>query len=109
MKIKIHKDVWKVKLTDAGKKKMTPDKDHCNLGLTEYTKLLINIRTGLAESVARSTVIHELVHAFLFSYGNEVEGEEQMCDFFGVHGEEIVALADEIMKGVICNADNGRN
>lgn len=109
MKIKIHKDVWKVKLTDGSKKKMTPDNDHYNLGLTEYSKLLINIRTGLAESVARSTVIHELVHAFLFSYGNQVEGEEQMCDFFGVHGEEIVALADKIMKGVICNADNRRN
>lgn len=109
MKIKIHKDVWKVKLTDGRKKKMIPDEDHYNLGLCEYTNLTINIRTGLAESVARATVIHELVHAFLFSYGNVVESEEQMCDFFGVHGDEIVTLADKIMKGVICNADNGRN
>lgn len=109
MKIKIHKDVWKVKLTDGSKKKMTPDKDHYNLGLTEYSKLLINIRTGLAESVARSTVIHELVHAFLFSYGNQVEGEEQMCDFFGVHGDGIINLADQIMEGVIGIADNRRN
>lgn len=101
MKIKIHNDLWKVKLTDGRKKKMTPDKDHYNLGLTEYSKLLINIRTGLPASVARSTVIHELTHAFLFSYANEVEGEEQMCDFFGVHGDEIITLADQIMEGVV--------
>lgn len=47
MKIKIHKDVWKVKLTDGDKKKMTPDKNSYNLGLTEYGKQTINIRKGL--------------------------------------------------------------
>ena len=98
MKIKIHKDVWKVKLTDGDKKKMTPDKNSYNLGLTEYGKQTINIRKGLSLSVARSTVIHELVHAFLFSYGNTVEGEEQMCDFFGVHADDILTLTDQIME-----------
>lgn len=109
MKIKIHKDIWKVKLTSGKRRKMTPDRDHYNLGLTEYDKLIINIRTGLPLSVARSTIIHELVHAFKFSYANEIEGEEAMCDFFGVHADEIVALTDKIMKGVITVADNGRN
>lgn len=109
MKIKIHNDFWKIKLTNERKKKMTPDKDHYNLGLTEYSKLLINIRTGLPASVARSTLIHELTHAFLFSYGNQVEGEEQMCDFFGVHGDEIIALADQIMEGGDFSADNEGN
>lgn len=110
MKIKIHKDVWKVKLTDGDKKKMTPDKNSYNLGLTEYGKQTINIRKGLSLSVARSTVIHELVHAFLFSYGNTVEGEEQMCDFFGVHADDILTLTDQIMERVVkCGADNRRN
>ena len=108
MNIKIHNDTWNVKLTNANKKKMTPDKNHYNLGLAEFDTLTINIRTGLAKSVARSTVIHELVHAFMFSYGNQVEGEEQMCDFFGVHGDEIIMLADQIMKGVIDSANNRR-
>ena len=39
----------------------------------------------------------------------KVEDEEQMCDFFGVHGDEIIALADEIMEGVINRVDNRRN
>lgn len=109
MKIKIHKDVWKVKLTDGDKKKMTPDKNSYNLGLTEYGKQTINIRKGLSLSVARSTVIHELVHAFLFSYGNTVEGEERMCDFFGAHADEIVNLTNQIMERVVNSADYRRD
>lgn len=101
MKIKIHNDVWKVKLIKASAEKMNPDKNHLNLGLTEYVEGVINIREGLNESVARSTVIHELVHAFIFSYGHTIEGEEAMCDFFGVHADEIVELAEQIMKGVV--------
>ncbi len=109
MKIKIHKDIWKVKMVDADKKKMNPDEDHQNLGLAEYTKGIINIRKGMTRSVTRSTVIHELVHAFRFSYANEVEGEEGMCDFFGVHGDEIIHLADRIMEGVIDSANSSGN
>lgn len=110
MNIKIHNDIWKVKLTDGSKKKMTPDAEHYNFGLCEYDKQVINIRSGLSKSVARSTIIHELVHAFLFSYGNTVEGEEQMCDFFGVHADDILTLTDQIMERVVkCSADNGRN
>lgn len=106
MKITIHNNVWKVKLVDANKKKMNPSKNNINLGLCEFEKCVISIRDGMTRSVTRATVTHELVHAFLFSYGNTVEGEEQMCDFFGVHGDEIMRLTDEIMEGVIDRADN---
>lgn len=98
MKIKIHNDIWKVEMVDADAKKMNPDEDHYNFGLTEYKELLISIMAGRCASVTRSTVIHELVHAFMFSYGHAVESEEAMCDFFGVHGDEIIYFADQIMK-----------
>ncbi len=98
LKIKIHNDTWKIKVVDRNKKKMNPGEGELNLGLTEYEKNCISIRNGMKRSVTRSTVIHELTHAFLFSYGNKVEDEEQMCDFFGVHGDEIVSLADRIME-----------
>lgn len=109
MQIKINNDLWRIKLIDRDKKKMNPGKGHIYMGLCEYEKLIINIRKGMADSVTRSTIIHELVHAFLFSYGNSVDGEEQMCDFFGAHGEEIARFADRIMKEVMSNADKGRN
>lgn len=104
MKIRIHKDTWKVKIVNADKKKMNPDKEHYNLGLTEYDKLVINIRKGMSRSVTRSTVIHELTHAFSFSYANVVSGGEAMCDFFGVHGDEIIRLTDQIMERMVDSA-----
>ena len=109
MKVKIYNDIWKVKLVNADAKKMNPDKNHINFGLTEYAKGKISIRAGLSESVARSTVIHELVHAFLFSYGHTVEDEEAMCDFFGIHADEIIDIDDQIMKEVVLSVDNRRN
>lgn len=101
MKIKIHNDIWKVEMVDEDAKKMNPDENHYNFGLTEYKELLISIMTGRCASVTRSTVIHELVHAFMFSYGHTVDNEEAMCDFFGVHGDEIISIANQIMEGVV--------
>ena len=69
--------------------KMNPDPDSYNFGLTEYKELLISIMDGRSESVTRSTLIHELVHT--------IEGNEAMCDFFGVHGDEIIDLTNQIM------------
>lgn len=109
MEIKIHKDTWEVKLAGAGKKKMNPAKGEYLLGRTECLKGIIHIREGMPRPMARSTVIHELVHAFQFSYGYEIQGEEAMCDFFGAHGDEIICLADQVMEGVVGGADSGGN
>lgn len=47
MKIKIHNDIWKVKLVASDAKKMNPSENSFNFGLTEYLKLQINIRSGI--------------------------------------------------------------
>lgn len=73
-------------------KKMNPDQNSYNFGLTEYKELLISIMDGRSESVTRSTLIHELVHAFMFSYGHTVEGEEAMCDFLVFMGMKSLTL-----------------
>lgn len=109
MVVKIHNDTWRIKLIGGNKKKMNPDQEHYYLGLTEYGTLTINIRKGLPESVARSTIIHELVHAFRFSYAHVIVDEEAMCDFFGAHADEIIALTNQIMKEVIIGADKRRD
>lgn len=109
MEFKINTDTWKVVVLDGEHEKMHPEPDSINLGLTEYCENVINIRKGMTASVTRSTVIHELVHAFIFSYGYHVEGEEPMCDFFGSLGDSILELADKIMKGVNFDVDNRGN
>ncbi len=43
-------------------------------------------------------MIHELVHALLFSYGINAEGatEEEICDLIGAHLDELVRLKEAI-------------
>lgn len=98
MKVVINGCPFKVLFVDGKKRKMNPDKDHCNLGLTEYADGIINIRKGLNRQTTRSTVIHELTHAFMFAFGYTIEGEESMCDFFGAQGDAIIRLTNEIME-----------
>lgn len=89
---------------------MKETKEMLYFGLCEYDKARINIRKKQTVEVMRSTVIHELVHAFLFSYGVEVTDNEEMCNFFGAFGDEIIKLTDEIMKkGVMKVVDSYRN
>lgn len=110
MKIKINNIPWKVVFTDKESKRMKKDKDTFFLGLCEYDKARISIRKNQTVEVMRGTVIHELVHAFLFAYGVNVTGDEEMCNFFGAYADEIVRLTDEIMKkGVMKVADSYRN
>lgn len=80
------------------------------LGLCECDKARISIRKNQTVEVMRTTVIHELVHAYKFSYGADISDDEGMCNFFGAHADKIVDHADFIMrKGKTKVADNYRN
>lgn len=70
-------------------------------GLTEYDSQHISIRSGLTKEMTRQTVVHELCHCFLFSYGITCDwyDEEQVCNFFGSHADMIIGIADKFMKG----------
>ena len=97
MTIKIHNYKWKVKFVPD----CALDGTVC-LGLTEYLKQTIKIRKGMSKEMTKATVIHELVHAFLFCYGLTAEAydEEKMCEFFGTHADEIMSLTEKIMRGI---------
>lgn len=98
--VKINQDTWKVRMVEPDKKKMNPNEENVYLGLTEYQKGVINLRKGLSKSMIRSTVIHELTHAFIYSYGYQIDGEEVMCNFWGAQGDAILHMTNEIMKKV---------
>lgn len=98
MEVFINGHTFRIEFVDGNSKKMNPDKNHYNLGLTEYCEGVISIRKGMDKQVTRSTVIHELVHAFTFAFGYTVKGEEAMCDFFGAQADVILRLANQIME-----------
>lgn len=101
MNIQINGYPFKVELVEQDSPKMNPGEERYYMGLTEYFENLISIRKGMNERMTRATVIHELIHAYIFAFGYHLEEEEAICNFFGSQGDAIISLADEIMrKGV---------
>jgi hypothetical protein len=69
-------------------------------GVTVFSQGLIFIEKNLIPSVKRSTLIHELTHAFLMEYGvnHEHKTIEEVCDFMGAFADTIVGIADKYFK-----------
>lgn len=104
---------WAVSAVETDNEGLKAENGEPSLGVTYYRTCHIYIDKTMQPALIRSTVIHELVHAFTFTYGVHLEAdeksEEPVADFFGAFGDEIIATADKIMKGVFECADNGRN
>lgn len=71
------------------------------LGATYYKKLEVAMNSTLPKELYRQVLIHELIHAFTFSYGVDLvaneETEESVCDFMGAHLDEIVKTVNHLM------------
>lgn len=101
MRFKANNLTWNIDFVNEDTSLMNSD-NGMYFGLTEYQSQKISIRTGLSKEMTRETVIHELVHCFLFSFG--VCGftslnEEQVCNFVGSHLDKIYEITEKFMKG----------
>jgi hypothetical protein len=70
-------------------------------GSTNIFKQVISINEKIQPTSLMPTLLHELTHAALFSYGldsHDTFTKEEMCDFFGAHGKEIVDIAKRFLK-----------
>lgn len=88
---------WIIETATQGSEKLKIDGNEC-LAVTIYPQMKIVINDRLERALMRQTLIHELTHAVIFSYGHHVEyDEEAVCNFIGSHFEEIGKLANEIL------------
>lgn len=103
MIIKINNLEWNVFFVPRDHNKLEADGVQC-LGKAYFDDLHIYLDKSVSEELMRQTVIHELVHAFLFSYGVHVEcnddydTEEAVCDFCGAYFDKIKKAANKIIK-----------
>lgn len=99
MKFTVNKLEWTMELVDEDKVLLNKE-DGVILGLTDYIVQTISIRKGMSEQLTRRTVIHELCHCFLFSFGFNVSAydEETVCNLFESHADSILKLTDKFMK-----------
>ena len=87
-----------VVLEDEDSEKLNPKDGTIYLGLTEFVpRPTIILRNGMCYANMRSTVIHELIHAFVYAYGHSINCEEDMCIFIGAQIDDIMEHAKNIL------------
>lgn len=71
------------------------------MGLTTYSNQTIQIQCGMIEECIRLTLMHEIVHAYLYSYGfNQNQREfhkEELCEFIAQNVDNLIKLRDIAM------------
>lgn len=78
-------------------KEIADENDGYYYGQTRFPKQIILIDKDLSVERKRKTLIHELVHAFINSYGfNDYDfKEENVCYFFETYGDDILKIAED--------------
>lgn len=74
------------------------------LGFCKNVSGEIHIRKDMPSYMVKTTIMHEVVHAYLWSHGfvkpdedaTLLFSEEQVCDFIGMNYVELTKLADKI-------------
>jgi len=99
MKVKINNTVYTIK--EIKNPHEAVDHDEEAFGMTVFSQALIFLEKNLVPSVKRSTLIHELTHAFLMEYGanHEHKSVEEVCDIMGAYADNIVRIANRYFGG----------
>ncbi|MCM1167287.1 MAG: hypothetical protein NC299_18355 [Lachnospiraceae bacterium] len=102
MEIKINDFEWQVDFINDGDERLTHKDSEC-FGITIPADLRIFLSDNMPKSLRRRIVIHELVHAFLYSYNVSLPSdadaaEEAFCDFIGAYLSKIYKAANKIMS-----------
>lgn len=97
MKIKIHDLTWEVRFTDYIENPTDSNEIVCGLTLKTKQVILISVRQSL--EIIKRTITHELVHAYIWSYGFENSdpfSEEEMCNFIETHMRDLYNNTEKI-------------
>lgn len=99
MNIKINNREWQIIQVKGNDKRLQQEKGEEVSGITSYTQATIYINTDVANSTMKDTILHELAHAFIDTYGfpqYETYTEENICDMFGAFAIELTNIALDV-------------
>ena len=104
MTVNVNGYEWKIIYTH-NKKDLSRSDGSLTLGVTDLNVMSIFLYDKLVGDLKRKVLIHELVHAWIFSYGIIVplEWEEFMCSFIDSYGLDIINTADYLLCSGYCN------
>ncbi len=89
---------WKIKFTDSNEDLYL--RGAKRLGIADRRKHTIYLDDSLQGDLLKKVLLHELTHAWLFSYGYNmsVEDEEFISSFVDTHAEDILERAESVLK-----------
>ena len=89
---------WNIVLTTNSKELERSD-GSVTLGVTDLNLRTIFLWRGLKGKLFRKVLIHELSHAFIFSYDYylTLEEEEFLCSFVDTYAEDILNEANRLI------------
>lgn len=84
---------------DDNLNQLKKEENYIAYGLTNAFEQKIYINRDLNEVQMKRTLMHELTHAFLFSYGfdDHVFNEEELCQFVGQNTMYLVQVVNGIL------------
>ena len=98
MRVRINDIEWNIVFTNNTEELQRSD-GSVTFGVTDVNLLEIFIWSSLRGRMLRKVMIHELSHAFIFSYGYflTLEEEEFLCSFIDTYAEDIIEYTDNIL------------
>lgn len=100
--IRINGVVWRVMLVPPFHPGLRRSNRTFALGCCDYFTRIIYISKDVQQQYLKKIICHELVHAAIFSYGIDLdpEEEERIADLIASYGKEIVDMTDKIFQKI---------
>ena len=101
---------WEIILTDDYCEKLYDEGENLKklslsdvaMGMCYKPDCQIFVSKNMSKKNLRRTIMHELTHAVIYTYGSMVSkdslDEEEICNFMEIHLDEIQKLTDEAFK-----------
>lgn len=91
---------WKIEYVNPNSSILRRSDRTITIGVTDNNTKTVYINNKLHGRLLEKVITHELCHVFCFEYGVvlTIETEELIADFVATYGEEVLEVADEILK-----------
>lgn len=102
MYVRINNIDWEIVLTNNCDN-LRRNNGTLTLGITDANEQTIYLFSVLKGNLLRKVLIHELTHAFIFSYNYYLSEEEEefICSFIDTYGTDIINNADNLLNECI--------
>lgn len=89
---------WNVYTVPSNSYELTRSDGSITVGMCDGGRCSIFLSDKLKGQFLRKVFIHEVCHSAVFSYGLEldIEQEEFLCNFVATYGDEIFAVVDDM-------------